>query len=836
MGKNDQPEILRTGLSAAEAAVRLEKYGPNSVPEKPPKSLFRRFIEQFQSPLIYILLIALLVDLLIWFFEGASGVPVESAAIALILLLNSGLGMYQEGKSEAALARLKAMAAPLAWVLRDGHFEHIPTSGIVPGDIVRMEAGDRVPADAEIRSPEGALVDESILTGESVPVEKLSADELFSGTLLMRGKVLAEVTKTGPKSTMGRLAVMIGEIETGKTPLEMRLGVFANQIAKVILALAILILVGGLLIEGTDRLGHVLIFAVALAVAAIPEGLPAVLTLTLALGVERMAKRKAVVRRLSAVEALGSVTVITTDKTGTLTENKMFVRGLDVEDEARAVRAMVLANDADESGDIGDPLELALLEYAEKAGIDLNELRSESERISTLPFDSSYKFMRVTVSEDGKQVSYLKGAPEVLLERSELSENEKGSWKKRIEEHATEGFRVLAVGARNGEGDDAIEFLGLIKLWDPPRPEVPDAIREAREAGIRVIMATGDHPETAKAIAGEIGIPVDGVLTGSDVGSMSDEELSAALDNTTIFARVNPEHKLRLVETLRSNGEVVAMTGDGVNDAPALKRSDVGVAMGQRGSDVSREVADLVLMDDNFATIVAAIEEGRSIYDNIQKFIRFLFSTNLALVLLVVGGAFGSFWLGLTDELGGLLLPLTAVQLLWINIIADGPPALALGLDRNPGVMRQMPRDPEEPLLDRPSIRFILSTGFFKALMGGVLLVFLPRLGYSLLATRTGVFLFESIVQLVMAYPSRKISVVPKSNILLHLAVIIGTALQIATIYLTPLRTLLGLESLDVRAMTLIFGAILITWAAAETYLAFDRRYWGNPRRRVNAT
>lgn len=836
MGKNDQPEILRTGLSAAEAAVRLEKYGPNSVPEKPPKSLFRRFIEQFQSPLIYILLIALLVDLLIWFFEGASGVPVESAAIALILLLNSGLGMYQEGKSEAALARLKAMAAPLAWVLRDGHFEHIPTSGIVPGDIVRMEAGDRVPADAEIRSPEGALVDESILTGESVPVEKLSADELFSGTLLMRGKVLAEVTKTGPKSTMGRLAVMIGEIETGKTPLEMRLSVFANQIAKVILALAILILVGGLLIEGTDRLGHVLIFAVALAVAAIPEGLPAVLTLTLALGVERMAKRKAVVRRLSAVEALGSVTVITTDKTGTLTENKMFVRGLDVEDEARAVRAMVLANDADESGDIGDPLELALLEYAEKAGIELNELRSESERISTLPFDSSYKFMRVTVSEDGKQVSYLKGAPEVLLERSELSENEKGSWKKRIEEHATEGFRVLAVGARNGEGDDAIEFLGLIKLWDPPRPEVPDAIREAREAGIRVIMATGDHPETAKAIAGEIGIPVDGVLTGSDVGSMSDEELSAALDNTTIFARVNPEHKLRLVETLRSNGEVVAMTGDGVNDAPALKRSDVGVAMGQRGSDVSREVADLVLMDDNFATIVAAIEEGRSIYDNIQKFIRFLFSTNLALVLLVVGGAFGSFWLGLTDELGGLLLPLTAVQLLWINIIADGPPALALGLDRNPGVMRQMPRDPEEPLLDRPSIRFILSTGFFKALMGGVLLVFLPRLGYSLLATRTGVFLFESIVQLVMAYPSRKISVVPKSNILLHLAVIIGTALQIATIYLTPLRTLLGLESLDVRAMTLIFGAILITWAAAETYLAFDRRYWGNPRRRVNAT
>ncbi len=830
-----QTKISLVGLSSDEALACLNRFGPNSVPEAVGKSTLKRFIEQFQSPLIYILLIALLVDLIIWFAEGSTGVPVESIAIAAILFLNSGLGMYQEGKSEAALARLKAMAAPQSWVLRDGHYEHLPTSQIVPGDIVRLEAGDRVPADAEIRSPEGCLVDESILTGESVPVEKTTSDELFSGTLLMRGKAVAEITKTGSHSTMGRLAVMIGEIETSKTPLEKRLRVFANQIAKVILVLAIIILVGGLLIEGTDRFGHVMIFAVALAVAAIPEGLPAVLTLTLALGVERMAKRKAVVRRLSAVEALGSVTVIATDKTGTLTENKMFVRGLDTEDEVRTLRAMVLANDADEEGGIGDPLELALLEHAKAAGLDLKKTRGQSERVSTLPFDSSYKFMRVTVSENGGHVSYLKGAPEVLLDRSTLSESERQVWQGRVEQHAAEGFRVLAVGFREGEGDDGIEFLGVIKLWDPPRSEVPDAIRQAREAGIRVVMATGDHPETAKAIATAIGIPVGGVLTGSEVGSMNDDELAKSLKETTIFARVNPEHKLRLVDLLKRNGEVVAMTGDGVNDAPALKRSDVGVAMGQRGSDVSREVADLVLMDDNFATIVAAIEEGRNIYENIQKFIRFLFSTNLALVLLVVGGAFGSFMMGLTDEFGGLLLPLTAVQLLWINIIADGPPALALGLDRNPGVMRQMPRDPTEPLLDKPSIRFILSTGFFKALMGGILLVFMPRLGYGLLATRTGVFLFESIVQLVMAYPSRKISVQPKFNLSLHLAVILGTLLQIATIYFTPLRTLLGLESLDLRVFGLIGGAILLTWAAAELFLVIDRRVWGS-RREVDLT
>ncbi|HMQ03070.1 MAG TPA: cation-translocating P-type ATPase [Pyrinomonadaceae bacterium] len=813
------------GLSKQEAAARLEKFGPNSVPEGPRRSLVRRFLEQFHSPLIYILLLALVVDLVVWSIEGALGVPVESIAIAVILLLNSMLGVYQESKSEAALSRLKEMAAPLAWVLRDGHFEHIQTSQLVPGDIVRVEAGDRVPADGTLLD-DALLVDESLLTGESVPVDKARSDELFSGTLLVRGKAHLEITQTGPKSAMGKVAMMIGEIETGKTPLEIRLGVFANQIAKVILILAVIITLGGLLIEGVGRIGHVLIFAVALAVAAIPEGLPAVLTLTLALGVERMARRKAVVRRLSAVEALGSVTVIATDKTGTLTRNKMVVRGTDATDAERFTRAIVLANDADHHGEIGDPLEIALLEHGASSDLDPDEVRKTFPRQSTIPFDSSYKFMRVAVSENGRAVSYLKGAPEVLLERSTLSEVDRDSWRKKIDAYAAEGFRVLAAGWREGEGDSEIEFLGVVKLWDPPRDEVPNAIRDAFAAGIRIVMVTGDHPTTAKAIAQTIGIKVGSVVTGDELETYSAEQFSRAAAEVSIFARVSPEHKLRIVEALKKNGEVVAMTGDGVNDAPALKRSDVGVAMGQRGSDVSREVADLVLMDDNFATIVAAIEEGRNIYENIQKFIRFLFSTNLALVMLVVGGAFGSFLLGLTDEMGGLLLPLTAVQLLWINIIADGPPALALGFDRSPSVMKQRPRDPAEPLLDKPSIRFIVATGTFKAVVGGILLVLLPRFNYSLLATRTAVFLFESVVQLVMAYPSRKISEPPRRNMYLHTAVLLGAVLQVAAIYFSPLRNLLGLEHIDLFAFVIVSISIAAAWLAAEIFLLVERGFF----------
>jgi P-type Ca2+ transporter type 2C len=813
-----QSEIKLRGLANDEAATRLQQHGPNALPEKPPTPLLTRFLRQFQSPLIYILLFALAVDAAIWVGEGASGLPVESIAIAVILLLNAALGVYQESKSEAALAGLKAMAAPQVWVRRDGQLVRVPSAELVPGDLVRVEAGDRVPADGVLIEAAGVMADESLLTGESVPVEKETGGEIFSGTLLVRGKAYAEVTRTGVGSAMGRLAAMIGGIEAGKTPLEARLDVFGKQVAVAVLALSVLLVAGGIFVEGLGRVGHVLMFAVALAVAAIPEGLPAVLTLTLTLGVERMAKRKAVVRRLSAVEALGSVTVIATDKTGTLTENRMQVRDLDSHDAERALRAMVIANDAEEGGGAGDPLELALLDYARTRGHDPAEMRRQRPRLSVLPFDSAHKFMRVTADENGSPASYLKGAPEVLLRRSRLPEEDRRNWEEKAEAYASDGFRVLALAARAGEGDDELTFLGLVLLWDPPRPEVPDSIRQALDAGIRVLMITGDHPATALAVAQEVGIPPSRVLTGHDLGTLSPAALLAAAQETNVFARVAPEHKLRLVELLKEDGEVVAMTGDGVNDAPALKRSDVGVAMGERGSDVAREVSDLVLVDDNFTTIVAAIEEGRNIYENIQKFIRFLFSANLALVLLVIGGTVGSFLLGLRDAAGGLLLPLTPIQLLWINVITNGLPAVALGFDKNAGVMRRGPRDPQSPLLDRASLRFVLLAGVTQALIGGLLLAGLPRYGYGELSVRGALFLYATVSQLFYAYPARRLDARPGFNGALLAAVAAGVVLQLLTVLLAPLRALLGLEPLTPELLLLVSAAVLLTWAAAEGY------------------
>jgi Ca2+-transporting ATPase len=808
-------------LTGAEAAARLRQFGPNTLPESAPTPTWRRFLRQFQSPLIYILIFALAADTAIWVGEGAPGLPVESVAIAVILFLNAALGAYQESKSESALARLKEMSAPTVWVTRENELVRLPSAGLVPADVVRIEAGDRVPADGALIEAEGVMVDESALTGESVPVEKGPGHEVMSGTLLVRGRAYLEVSRTGAGSAMGRLAAMIGGVEVEPTPLERRLQKFGGQVARAVFALAAAIAMGGLLVEGVSRLGHIFLFAVALAVAAVPEGLPAVLTLTLALGVERMARRKAVVRRMSAVEALGSVTVIATDKTGTLTENRMFVKELDCPDEERALRAMALANDADEEAGAGDPLELALLEFARARGVALDLIRRENPRRGSLPFDSDHKFMRVTVEEAGAVMSYLKGAPEVILRRSRLSVEERRNWEEKVEGYAREGFRTLACGCCEGQGDDEVEFLGLALLWDPPRPEAPEAIRRAQEAGIRVLMVTGDHPATAMAVAQEVGIPPGRVVTGAELEAMGPEELREAVKEVNVFARVVPEQKLRLVEALKNAGEIVAMTGDGVNDAPALKRSDVGVAMGKRGSDVSREVADLVLADDNFATIVSAVEEGRNIYVNIQKFIRFLFSTNLAETLIVVGGAFGAAVMGLRDETGAVLLPLTAAQLLWVNIVTDGPPALALALDRDPGVMRGRPRDPRAPLLDSDTLRFILTTGCLKAAIGGALLVAVPLAGFGLLQARTAIFLHTTIGQLFYTYPARRIGALPRFNGPLLLTVIGGIALQLLIVLAPGPRALLSLAPPTPALLALVMAAVLLTWGVAEAYSRF---------------
>jgi len=806
-----------TGLTTWEAERRLAHHGRNELPSTQPVRMWRRFINQFRSALIYVLLFALVIDLAIWFFQSHSGWPFESIAIAVILILNAALGVYQESKADAALAKLKTLAESFVWVMRDGRLVHLPSAQLVPGDVVRVDGGDRVPADGLLVEAHGIMIDESVVTGESLPLGKTVADEVLSGTLLTRGKGYMEVTHTGTASTAGNLAKMIGAIEAEKTPLERRLILFGNQVARWILILAACVAGFGLLVEGFSKLGHVLLFAVALAVAAVPEGLPAVLTLTLALGVERMARKKAVVRRLSAVEALGSVTVIATDKTGTLTENRMQVKDLDTPDTERSLRAMVLANDAEHGSAAGDPLELALLEYAIEHELSMRVL-AECTRVSVLPFDSSYKFMRVTVEERGEFVSYLKGAPEVLLHRSSLSTEERASWEEKAEAYAVEGFRVLALAWRKGEGDVDLMFLGLALLWDPPRAEVPEAIRRARDAGLRVVMVTGDHPATASAVANEVGIPPGRLITGLDLETLSPAELCHAVREANVFARVAPEDKLRLVEALKANGEIVAVTGDGVNDAPALKRSDVGVAMGLRGSDVSREVADLVLLDDNFATIVAAIRAGRNIYENIQKFIRFLFAANFALTLIVVVGALGTFLLDLRDASGGLLLPLTAMQLLWINVITNGPPAVVLGLDRNSGLMHRPPRDPGSPLLDAASLRFIIIVGGVSALVGGLLLVMLPHYSYSTAECRTLLFIYAGISQLLLSYPARRIVAIPRLNISLHLAAMFCIGLQLLTLFVPALRLVLGLEQPGLPGLIWVGAAVLLSSSLAEIY------------------
>ncbi len=815
-----------SGLSSAAAADRLTRFGPNALPQQPPESLARRFLRQFASPLITILLLALAFDFAVWLFEGRHGWPIEAGAIALILAFNAGLGLYQEQRSEAALTRLRELAGAQAWVFRDGALTRIPVESVVPADWVRLEAGDRVPADGTLVEARGVMLDESLLTGESAPLDKATGGDAFSGTLLVRGKAVLEVTRTGAASAMGQLATMLGGIRSVKTPLERRVDRLGRQIARWVLILATALGVLGIAAEGLGRAPEIVLFAVALAVAAVPEGLPAVLTVALALGVERMARQRAVVRRLSAVEALGSVTVIATDKTGTLTENRMEVRSLDVTDLPRALVAVVLVNDADLATGAGDPLDLGLLRHAVAHGADIATIRAAHPVVSERPFDSAWKFARVSIRDGGRLVSYLKGAPEVLLARCHLSAGDRDSWTGKAEAYAGDGFRVLALACGDGEAEDNLTLLGLVLCWDPPRAEVPDAVRQALDAGIRVVMITGDHPATALAVARQIGIPGVRVLTGEDLAEYGAAALQTALAEVNVFARVRPEQKLQIVEGLQAQRQVVAMTGDGVNDAPALKRADVAVAMGQRGSDVSREVADLVLLDDNFATIVGAVEEGRGIYENIQKFLRFLFSTNLSEVLLVAAGALIAFGADLRDSAGALLLPLTAAQILWINLMTDGLPAVALAFDRTPGVMSQAPRPADAPLLDPPSARFIVSAGAMKAAGALGLLGLIWRLGYDLDVARAATFHFMAIGQLFLTYPSRHTWTRPLSNVALHGAVALGIAVQVGAASWAPSAQMLGNAALPPAVWPLVFGAAVVAWAAAE---GLARAVWRRP-------
>ena len=788
------------GLSSEEARLRLERFGPNALPPAVRRGLWLDFIDQFRSPLIYVLLFALAFDLVAWLLEGANGLPVETVAIGLILLLNAALGMAQRGRAEQALERLKQLATPQVWTLRDGQLQRLPSPELVPGDVIRIAAGDRVPADGRSSEAQGLSLDESVLTGESVPVDRGNDETLLAGTMVTRGGSWLTLERTGSDSAMGRLAGMLGGLKPERTPLEVRLDRFGTRVAQAVALLASALVVLGVVLEGPAHFGEVFLFAVALAVAAVPEGLPAVITTTLALGTERMARRKAVVRQLAAVEALGSVTIIATDKTGTLTENRMRVETVASPDPERITRAMVFANDSEADGASADPLEAALYDHIRSLGLHPETLRADIPRLDGRPFDAAWRYMRATVLDE-QPTSYLKGAPEVLLTRCQLDPHERQIWLDRVAEYGRGGARTLAFAWAPGEREHDLTFLGLVAFRDPLRPEVADAVRQVQEAGVRVLMLTGDHPDTAWAIAARAGIEPGRALSGADLDTMDDEQLGAALETASVLARVLPGHKLRVVEALKRSGAVVAVTGDGVNDAPALKRSHVGVAMGERGSDVTREVGSLVLLDDNFATIVAAIEEGRNIYTNIGKILRFLFATNLAEVVVVTLGILLAASLGLRDETGALLLPITAAQILWINLVTDALPALALTLDRNRSVMQRTPRGIEAPLLDRRALSFVVMAALLLSAPVLTTMYLGPAWGLSAAESRTTGFMILVLGQLALAYGARLTEGPQGFNPHLHGAIALCGGLQLLVLISPPLRTLLGVTPLPTPAL-----------------------------------
>ncbi len=730
------------GLSREEVNTRLDRYGENRLTEKPPRSKWLTFFDQFKSVLIMVLVGAAVL-------AGAIGDIRDAVVILFVVLLNAVLGFWQEHRAETTLASLKKMLSPTARVRRAGQEEEIEARELVPGDIVLLEAGDRVPADGRLLVSHNIEVDEAPLTGESRPVAKkadakLSAETpladrhnlLFMNTVLTRGRAEMVVTATGMATEMGRLSDLLSEAEPGPTPLQRQLNNLGHRLALIAGAIIAGIFILGLL--RNKPLMETLLTSIALAVAAIPEGLPAVVTVTLALGMHRMAQQRAIVKKLAAVETLGCTTVICSDKTGTLTLNQMTARivvyqgrrfkvsgeGYDnkgeiqpeddggQEDLSPLLEAAALANDSRiRDGElIGDPTEGALLSLAGKGGISIEKLAERLPRIAEIPFDSEQKFM-ATFHEDGDRILLLaKGALDVLLERSrhqldmenrdEPASADQQWWQAENEKLAGKAMRVMALASRSiptsefdPDGDLAAEMhdltmLGLVGIIDPPRSEAREALALCKRAGIRVKMITGDHKVTAAAIANSLGMGKE-VMEGRELDMISSDRLSEEIDRVTVFARVAPEHKVKIVRSLKKLGHVVAVTGDGVNDAPALKNADIGVAMGITGTEVSKDAATMVLTDDNFATIVGAVKRGRTIYENIVKFIRFQLSTNMGAIQTV-----------LYSSLLGWPTPFTAIQILWINIIMDGPPAMSLGVEpERQGIMDEAPRSPEASIL-----------------------------------------------------------------------------------------------------------------------------------------
>jgi Ca2+-transporting ATPase len=796
------------GLSEQEALERLGQQGPNELRAKKPEPEWHKIIDQFKDVLVILLLAAAAISALLWIYDRETSAPYEALAILAVVLLNALMGYTQRARAENALAALGETSAAHASVLRNGTRLSILAREVVPGDIVVLEEGDIIPADGRVIEAISLQTGEAALTGESLPVSKSAApiqttgasladrgNMVFSGTSITYGRGKAVITATGMKTEIGRIAGLLQAAPKQTTPLQKELDKVGRMLGVAVVAIAVVTVGTILLVEEISELSalfEVLIFGVALAVAAVPEGLPAVVTAVLSMGVQRMASRNAIVRRLSAVEALGSASVVASDKTGTLTKNEMTVRcivtaagcvdvsGTGYSPEGQVARrdgqpiadghhaeltcALLIADRANNSilqqrEDLwhvqGDPTEGALIAAARKAGLQADVLGARYARLREIPFSSERKLMSTLHNDAERQerlLGFTKGAPDVLLSRCtrELVGNEARPLTagRRLEiiagndDLAGQALRTLGVafcklpkeGFRTEDYDARFEqnliFAGLIGMIDPPRPEAQAAVARAKHAGIRPIMITGDHQRTAAIIASELGIMQnDRVLTGVELEGMTDEALERAVQDVSVYARVNPEHKLRIVKALQHGGATVAMTGDGVNDAPALKAADIGIAMGVTGTDVSKEAADMVLADDNFASIVAAVEEGRAIFANIQKFLRYLLSSNIGEVMTMFFGVLLAGVLGLApDSAGGVVLPLLATQILWINLVTDGAPALALGVDPpDHGIMNVPPRPTNEGVI---TARMWAGIAFVGAIMAvgtlGVLDASLP--------------------------------------------------------------------------------------------------------------
>jgi magnesium-transporting ATPase (P-type) len=869
----DAMSATASGLSQSEAHARLSAHGPNRLPEPPGRNALVRFLLQFHNILIYVLLGSAVIT-------AAMGHVVDTLVIVAVVIANAIIGYFQEGKAERAMDAIRHMLAPHASVVRDAERRSVAGEALVPGDIVLLEAGDKVPADLRLLQARGLQVQEAILTGESLPVEKqidaVAAGSplgdrsclAFSGTLVTAGQGTGVVVATGAATEIGRISGLLSEVETLTTPLVTQMGVFAKWLTILILLIAALLLIFGYFVEHY-AFADLFMAVVGLSVAAIPEGLPAVLTITLAAGVQAMARRNAIVRRLPAIETLGSVSVICTDKTGTLTRNEMMVASVATSSQVFTVegdgygrsgaircagvevnghdhgalqelaRAGVLCNDAalrEHEGAWtveGDPMEGALLAFAGKAGVDERHDRAAWTRTDAIPFDAKHRFM-ATLNHDheGNAFVFVKGAPERIIGMCTEQRAATGGaeplnsayWHEQADIIAAQGQRVLAFAIRltpashtvldHADVHGTLMLLGLTGLIDPPRAEAIEAVAQCHAAGIRVKMITGDHAGTAAAIAMQIGLKnPSNVLTGASIDKMDEAALAAAVIETDVFARTSPEHKLRLVTALQSHGMTVAMTGDGVNDAPALKRADAGIAMGKKGSAAAKEAAELVLADDNFASIVAAVREGRTVYDNIKKVISWTLPTNAGEATTIV-----------VALLFGMTLPVTPVQILWINLITAITLGLALAFEpTEANTMRRPPRARSEPLLTGElAWHIVLVSGLFLSGVFGMFAYAIDR-GYSIELARTIAVNTLVVMEIFHLFFIRNIygasltwSAV-RGTTVVWITVIAVTLAQFAFTYLPPLQRVFATEPVAPLDGLLIVGVGVALFAVIET-------------------